>query len=109
MSEIHLKYIILNTTSLAVKKCQKVTKASDIKEGQEDKTFVFLYCNRNDILQGSFTTMIDFVTWPPLQVMMDSTKRWPSGKVNYSCDNSLEEDELLYVTISAKTDHVRAW
>ena len=83
MSESRLKYTILNTTSLAVKKCeanQKATKASDIKEGQEDKTFVFLYCDRNDILQGIFTNMIDFVTWPPLQVMTDSTNRWPSGQ-----------------------------
>ena len=35
----------------------KATKTSDIKEGQEDKTFaVFPYSDRNDILQGIFTT-----------------------------------------------------
>ena len=29
------------------------------------------------------------VTWQPLQIMSDSTKRWPSDKVNHSCENAL--------------------
>ena len=79
----HCKYnTIFKKNILALKKVQgqsearlKATKKSDIKEGQEDKTFVFLiYCDRND----NILTTIDFVTWPPLQIMPDSTKRWPS-------------------------------
>ena len=30
--------------------------------------------------------MIDFVTWPPLQINNDGTKRWPSNKVNHIYD-----------------------
>ena len=39
-------------------------------------------------LQGIFTTMIGFVTWPPY-IEDDSTKRWPSDKANHSCENAL--------------------
>ena len=58
------------------KKCKvKVirTKTSDIKlkDGQEDKIFVFFYCDRNDILQGIFITMIDC----HLATFTDNTKR----------------------------------
>ena len=43
-------------------------------------------------LQGIFTTMIGFVTWPPYNIKDDSTKRcmWPSDKANHSCENALE-------------------
>ena len=44
---------------------------------------------RNDILQGILTTIQLTVTWQPLQIMSDSTKRWPSDKVNHSCENAL--------------------
>ena len=40
-------------------------------------------------LQGIFTTMIGFVTWPPYKIKDDSAKRWPSDKANHSCENSL--------------------
>ena len=39
-------------------------------------------------LQGTFTTMIGFVTWPPF------CTRWPSDKANHSCESALK---LLYV------------
>ena len=46
---------MLNKNTLAVRKVRGQSEVisdqtSDIKEGQEDKTFVFLYCDRNDIL-----------------------------------------------------------
>ena len=37
-------------------------------------------------LAGHFTTMIDFVTWPPLQISNDGTK---GDKVNHNCENTL--------------------
>ena len=40
-------------------------------------------------LQGIFTTMIGFVTWPRLVIKDDGTKRWPSDKANHSCENAL--------------------
>ena len=39
--------------------------------------------------------MIDFVTWPPLQINKGGTKRWPSDKVNHSCENALRENIIL--------------
>ena len=39
-------------------------------------------------LQGTFTTMIGFVTWPPYK-KDDGTKRWPSDKANHSCESAL--------------------
>ena len=87
--------IILSKNSLAVEKskkqgCKWPKHLIPRKLGQGDKTFVFvIYCDRNNILQGIFTTTIDFVAWPPLQIMPDSTKRWPSDKVNRSCENAL--------------------
>ena len=70
---------MLNKNSLGVKKCEKqglaqVTKMSDIKEGQVDKLV---------------KTTVEFVTWPLLQIMLDSTRRWPSDKANRSCENAL--------------------
>ena len=38
-------------------------------------------------LQGIFTTMIGFVTWPPYKD--NGTKRWPSDKANHSYENAL--------------------
>ena len=45
-----------------------------------------------------FTTMIDFVTWPPLQIN-DGTKRWPSDKVNHSCERKYYFDFLAFIDI----------
>ena len=40
-----------------------MAKTFDIKEGQEDKSFVFLiYYERNDVLQGIFTTTCHMAT-----------------------------------------------
>ena len=34
--------------------------------------------------------MIGFVTWPPYSYIKDdSTKSWPSDKINHSCENAL--------------------
>ena len=43
-------------------------------------------------LQGIFTTMIGFVTWP----LYKSTKRWPSDRANHSCENDMP-CKLLYI------------
>ena len=43
-------------------------------------------------LQGIFTTMIGFVTWPPF--VPTSFIRWPSDKANHSCEKPCK---LLYV------------
>ena len=61
-------------------------KTSDFKEGQEDKLFIIIIPFTKMIFYRAFSqlAMIDFVTWPPLQIMPDSTKRWPSDKVNHS-------------------------
>ena len=39
--------------------------------------------------------MIDFVTWPLLQINNNGTKRWPSDKVNHSYENALRENIIL--------------
>ena len=39
-------------------------------------------------LQGIFTTMIGFVTWPPFCTIIFI--RWPSDKANHSCENALQ-------------------
>ena len=41
-------------------------------------------------IQGIFTSMVGFVTWPPLYIVkMMVQKRWPSDKANHTCENTL--------------------
>ena len=41
-------------------------------------------------LQGVFTTMIGFVTWPPFRtIIFYKVYRWPSDKANHSYENAL--------------------
>ena len=55
-------------------------------EGEEGKAFYYYSFYRNDILHGIFTTVIDFVTWPPLQIMH---KGGHVTQVIRSCENAL--------------------
>ena len=60
----------------------------DIQGGQEVR--LIFYCNAFSQLR-----MIDFVTWPPFCIIIIYLLKCPSGKVNLSCENVLQENVNL--------------
>ena len=85
---------ILNKNSLAIKgarpimirsKVMQATKTEISRKAKKTKHFIIKAKKTKLFI---ITEMI-FYTWPPLQIVLDITKRWPSDKVNHSCENSL--------------------